>query len=130
MAEVPQFTNQEAEIKFLEEKLQERKAALEGRAETIVEKEVLREVIREHIQNIHSAPVQKPAITPDPLQSIQDHKEKIAKLIEITFSRGIAEAIRVAQGLRDPHLLDEFHDTLVDHFYKQMVSSGIIKTQH
>lgn len=130
MAEVPQFTNKEAEIKFLEEKLRERTAALEGASETIVEKEVLREVIREHIQNIHSAPSPRPITTPDPLQNIQEHKEKIAKLVDIAFSRGITEAIRVAQGLRDPHLLDEFHDTLVDHFYKQMVASGIIKKQH
>ena len=134
MAEVPQFASIEAEIKFLEEKMRERRAALEEKAETIEEKEILHEVIREHIQNIHAAlppsfPPQPSVPLPDPLQNIEEHQEKIAKLIEIVFSRGITEAIRVAQRLHDPHLLDEFHDTLVDRFYKHMVSSGVIQQQ-
>jgi|SRR3989344_5198615 len=132
MAEVPKFESQEAEIQFLEEKFRERKATLEGAAETVEEEEILREVIREHIKNIHAASLKQSlsATTPDPFQSVEEHKEKIAKLVGIAFSRGIAEAIRVARSLRDPHLLDEFHDTLIDHFHKKMISSGIIKKQH
>ncbi len=49
--------------------------------------------------------------------------EKIEHLLEITKARGIAFAVRTAQQMNDPYVLDSFHDILVQNWaaYKQFL---------
>ncbi|MBI4114217.1 MAG: hypothetical protein HY445_00045 [Candidatus Niyogibacteria bacterium] len=48
-------------------------------------------------------------------QDLQDepHHVQIEKLLYIAAEKGILSALDVARGLRNPHLLDDFHDRLV-----------------
>ena len=81
----------------------------------LIEKEVVKEI--------------EPAI-PTPVQptddSTEDSKseEQVKILREIAFEKGIDEAIEEAKKLDNPYLLDEFHDDLVDKFYKKLVEAG------
>ena len=64
----------------------------------------------------------------DPLAGL-DHREQIEELAAIAFSKGIVEAVTIARRANDPHILDEFHDTLVDRLYEYLVQEGVIETQ-
>lgn len=62
----------------------------------------------------------------DPLAGL-DHREQIEELATIAFSKGIVEAVNIARRTNNPHLLDEFHDALVDRLYDYLVQEGVIE---
>jgi len=130
----------EEEIQALEEKLAARKAEGEPREE----KEVFREVLKEHVEHVKEAAEREPAsgkpdATAVPGSSLYDyaaqiekkggaeaedeHKEQVDALVEIALTKGIAEAVNVARHLRNPHLLDDFHDALIDEYYEKLVQA-------
>lgn len=139
------------EITALEEILREKKRELEAKGERRDEKELLKEAVREHMERAAEAPlapdgVEGPApdaqpptsATPsspvqsqppqdDPLAGL-DHREQVEELAAIAFSKGIVEAVAVARRTNNPHLLDEFHDALVDRLYDYLVQEGVIET--
>lgn len=65
-------------------------------------------------------------VTPMPVQPTEDSKYEgqIKVLREIAFEKGLDAAIEEAKKLNNPYLLDEFHDDLVDNFYKKLVEAG------
>ena len=54
-------------------------------------------------------------------------ERQIELLIQMTFDKGIIEAIEIAKNLDNPYLLDEFHDALIDHLYDKLVKEGKLK---
>jgi len=117
------------EIKWLEERLEARKQELSESGEVKHEKEIVREAIREAAQ------------TPPPTLSISDdvalqaaynlkekeHEHIIEELILLALTKGLASAMKVANSLKNPHLLDEFHDALADKYYEKLLESRKIK---
>ena len=132
----------EQEIRTLEEKLQEKKHALKEKAESPPEKEIFKEVLREHIEKAiagDSAPTKGAPPTasvqpaPDYVATQQtsahdaDHEEQVLALVEIALAKGVVDAVKVARQLKNPHLLDDFHDALVDEYYDKLVGAREIK---
>lgn len=126
------FANPEEEIKELERRLEEKKRALaESGAELPHEKEVFRDVLKEHISDTRSAqgevalPIaQIPSSQKDDdVKKMKDDlNEDVRVLVEIALTKSIGEAIRVAERSGSPYLLDELHDHLVDDYYDKLVS--------
>lgn len=126
------FPTPEEEIKELERRLEEKKRALaESGAELPHEKEVFRDVLKEHISDTRS--VQGEVAVPvaqipssqkdDDVKKMKDDlKEDVRVLVEIAMTKSIGEAIRVAQRAGSPYLLDELHDHLVDDYYDKLVA--------
>ena len=56
----------------------------------------------------------------------KQHAPEIEALIQIAFEKGISAAIEEARKKNDPHLLDDFHDALIDQFYQKLVEAGKI----
>ncbi len=56
-----------------------------------------------------------------------DQKNQIKTLIKLVFAKNLAYAVKVARNLDSPYVLDEFHDTLVDEHYEEMVEKKKIK---
>lgn len=56
----------------------------------------------------------------------KQHEEEINALVQIAFDKGIAVAIESAKAKNDPHILDDFHDALIDRFYQKLVEAGKI----
>lgn len=56
----------------------------------------------------------------------KQHEEEINALVQIAFDKGIAAAIEAAKAKNDPHILDDFHDALIDRFYQKLVEAGKI----
>ena len=92
------------------------------------EKDILREIVSEHIGKTQSySDVQSFAaqrvkqIKPEP-------KEKQIELLsELAFEKGIPHAIEVAKRLDNPYILDEFHDALIDNLYSKLIENGKLK---
>ena len=134
MAEREQaFLSPEEEIQELERRLEEKKRALsESGEEAPQEKEVFREVLKEHISDTRQAADGGVVLTPPPhTQSQSDDdlkkakeelKEDVRLLVEIALTKSIGEAVRVAIRAESPYLLDELHDHLVDDYYDKLVS--------
>lgn len=139
------------EIKALEQILREKKRALAEKGEAVSngvegEKELLKEAVKEHVERVMGkAPLlrqglagQAPSdqlsppmpsdqtLQDDPLAGL-DHRDQIEELAAVAFSKGIVEAVTIARRANDPHILDEFHDALVDRLYEYLVQEGIIE---
>lgn len=46
-----------------------------------------------------------------------DKPRQVKTLVYLAFKKGVNYAANIASQLKDPYLLDEFHDTLVDNLY-------------
>lgn len=57
----------------------------------------------------------------------KQHAPEIEALVQIAFEKGLIAAINAAKAKNDPHLLDDFHDALIDQFYQELVKAGKIK---
>jgi len=121
----------EAELKRLKETRKEKvKAIFKGEKKEEGPKKIERE--KEEIMAVK----EKPTIAPPPSQpkkSAQIHDEAIVKdlqhvmslpkprqvkvLIYFAFKKGLNHAVNIAQKMKNPYILDEFHDTLVDELY-------------
>ncbi|OGZ98219.1 MAG: hypothetical protein A3C07_01705 [Candidatus Sungbacteria bacterium RIFCSPHIGHO2_02_FULL_47_11] len=141
--EAQKVPSPEEEIRELERRLEEKKREFADRGEEVGEggeKEVFKEVLREHIEGIVSEKSAAPHAVPGVIhrftsvkgksaQQIQDEEEReenALRLIEIALTKGIREAARVAQK-ESPYMLDELHDHLVDDCYDKLIALRKIK---
>lgn len=124
----------EEEIRLLEAKLAEKKRALaESGAPAREEKEIFREVVREH--TAESAIGQGAPVAPTPPSSLPPtgaiqkptdkgdadaREQKLTALVEYAMTNTIEAAVRAAEA-ESPYLVDELHDRLADHYYDKLV---------
>ena len=128
----------EEEVRSLTRRLAEKKEKVADAGVEVREKELFREVIREHLEAAREKPGDDTALRPIPTVKPQadesshvgvhseDHEKKIQDLLLIAFSKGIVEAVAAARHLNDPHLLDDFHDALADEYYDKLIATGEI----
>ena len=137
----------EEEIVALEHKLAEKKrvlalahASVQEKAPTSTpEKELFREVLREHVESSrayeHATPPSLvPGIIPilptPPSPAVTDGKDdqkitrdaKIMMLVEKALMGTIEQAVKSAES-ESPYVLDELHDHLVDDYYQKLLQS-------
>lgn len=121
--------NPEQDFKELEQRL--------GALETKMEKEkpqekekIVRQEIKNYIQNVqnvsNTATPSSKRDSPSEISKFQPSSQ-IGALISLVFEKGLREAVKVAKELDNPAILDEFHDTLVDHYYEELVRRGTLK---
>src|SRR3989344_226764 len=123
----------EQEIAQLEKQLEEKKANLgqqPEQKESLPDKEILREVIGEKIQQSISAqtdtsthiPAPAPQRQTDDTGSIaQELKDQIQGLVNHVFQNSLSQGIREAVQSNNPALIDAFHDVLVDQLYDTLL---------
>lgn len=122
----------EEEIKRLEEKLAIKKKELEERGEIKHEKEVFREVLKEHMEKIRPAPADlslgaKPVISDSARQTAQkikddEEKSQLEHLLRIALGESLIKAVHTAEAI-GPYMLDLLHDTLVDKYYDKLIAA-------
>lgn len=147
MPEQESIQTLEEEIRMLEEKLAARKVAevkQEAEGSGREEKDIFRDVLHEHVESAKEIAEKQtatgsadsadmPAAPPfnyaagaqqkaDDIREKQHH-EQVEALVEIALTKGILEAVHVARHLNNPHLLDDFHDMLVDEYYEKLVQA-------
>ena len=121
------------EITQLEQQLAEKRASLEQRsaetqAEVPHEKELLRQVVGEKIQQ--HAPAYQPPPTGGPQKQQDDDQssyndpqlvDKVQELVNLAFTKSIDDAVRSVVKTGNPALIDAFHDVLVDKLYDTLI---------
>lgn len=91
---------------------------------------VIKEEIKNYIRQIEDLPgFSSPLSQRDEAKEIAEFKpsQQVNALISLVFEKSLKEAVEVARNLKNPAILDEFHDALIDHFYKELVKRGVIK---
>jgi ATP-dependent 26S proteasome regulatory subunit len=139
----------EGEIGKLEKELTEEKKAL-GKEKKVEVKEKLKEIYQSELEKEKKAEQETEDFRKEQLKTgtaapptktktkkqvsddaakikKMDQKNQVKALIKLVFAKNIAYAIKVARNLDSPYVLDEFHDTLVDEHYEEMVEKKKIK---
>lgn len=117
----------EQEIAQLEKQLQEKKANLgqqPEQKELPPDKEILREVVGEKIQQHAPAYVPKPAPpsqNDDTSSVFPELRDKIQELVNHVFQNSLDQGIKEAVKSKNPALIDAFHDVLVDQLYDALL---------
>ena len=117
----------EQEIAQLEQQLQEKRANLgqqPEQKESPPDKEILREVIGDKIQQNAPTYIPKPAPqtqTDDTSVIPPDLKDIIQELINLVFQNSLEQGIKEAVKSNNPALIDAFHDVLVDQLYDTLL---------
>lgn len=125
------------EIKWLEEQLEAKKKELVSGGVEKPEKEMVREVIKD--VSLEKTP--PPAGSGGTVGAVSDdvarkaayalkekeHQQIIEGLISLALAQGLAIAVKAANHLKNPHLLDEFHDMLADKYYEKLLASRKLK---
>lgn len=116
------------EITKLEQQLAEKRAYLEQQAaetqqEVPPEKEIVRQVVGERIQQHVPAYQPAPQKQDDNTSSYNDPQlvAKVQELVNVAFSKGIDDAVRSVAQSGNAALIDAFHDVLVDQLYDMLV---------
>lgn len=124
----------EAELR----RIQEERRELEKRIVPERKEEIERK--KEELKEITEKPKKRPVkitppvqITDEELASDLRHVMALPKprqvkvLIYLSFKKGLQHAVNIAKQLKDPYILDEFHDTLVDELYNLLVKRHKLK---
>lgn len=123
------FSSPEEEIRALEQKLEAKKKELaEKGVELPHEKEMFRQVLREHVEEIKAPPPVYPVSQSDDSapntndkQRGEERDEVVRRLIELALTSTIEKAVRRAEA-EIPYILDELHDHLIDDYYDKLVA--------
>ena len=117
----------ENDIAELERQIEEKKAFL---SQEKSEKEILHGVIGEKIQQYAPQYQPQPSL-PASLQPIPaplpDLKDKVKEAIALVFDKNLENGIKKAASHDNAALLDDFHDTLVDELYNQLIENKKLK---
>ena len=133
------------EVRVLEERLREIRTKIESAGEPVPQdKELLRTVVRERMEEAGKpAPSPIPPVPPPPpvtpalptqhsshthqVGSPHDKAGEVKEFVDIAFEKDIPTAVHVVRKTGNAHVLDEFHDVLVDKFYEELVKRGKLK---
>jgi hypothetical protein len=72
-------------------------------------------------------PITAGAASQSPQTLITD--EQVKTLCDLAFQKGVEAALKAAQELNNPYVLDEFHDALVDQLYDRLISEKKIELE-
>ncbi len=117
------------DIKWLESQLDSKKRDLEASGgEAKEERDTVKEILREsNLQDKTSVSSLGSAISDNDAQKIaidlaeKEHKEIIEALVNMAFTKNFISALKVAEAMKNPHILDEFHDILADNYYEKLL---------
>lgn len=131
--EVKPKTELHQEIADLEKKLEEKKRLAEiSGIEAPVEKEIFKEVIREHIAEKKSQSLsamlpaqaqtqqQQTSSDADRIKEMAEQKQ-LEELVNISTIKSPMDAVRIAEHMKNPKLLDDLHDYLADQLYDHLI---------
>ncbi|HEY4497343.1 MAG TPA: hypothetical protein VJC20_01125 [Candidatus Paceibacterota bacterium] len=128
---MPQQESVQEQIKWLQEQLEAKQKELAQTGEQKHERDILKEVVRDiSAEKIFpgTPPTAVSLSDDDTIKKAQELQEKehehiIEELVAIALTKSIFSAIAVAKKLKNPHLLDDFHDALVDHYYDKLIQA-------
>lgn len=125
--------DKQAEVEKLRQEIAEmRKQLAEKKAE--IRPEVFVETAQEGApgaEQVEAVSISAAQATRPDTQATQaiDADDQVKILCELAFQKGVDVALKSAQELNNPYVLDEFHDTLVDQLYERLISEKKIEKE-
>ena len=106
-----------------EELYEKKREELEKREVLKEEEKVIREKLEEEIKMIELVPELREESKQKASQIKNlDEEGKITRLLNLAKEKGVAFAVETARNMKDPYLLDVFHDVLAkDGLYKKFI---------
>jgi len=129
----PEKIIQEAEFKVLRERVEHLEAQFKKEQLSISpekEEKAVKQEIKSYLRELQQTPSgAAPLATRDEATEIKKFplNQQVGALISLVFEKGIEKAVSIAKGMDNPAILDEFHDILVDRYYKELLEKKIIK---
>lgn len=123
------------EIAELERKLEEKKRLAEiSGIEAPHEKEIFRGVVKEHIAqkkeqalaslSPQQAEAQQTQVANDAQKLKESAEQKqLEELINIAQEKSPIDAVHIVEHMKNPRLLDDFHDYLTDQLYDHLIKT-------
>lgn len=119
------------ELEVLKERIEKLESQLKREGPLPEEKEKrIKQEIKTHIREVQLTPSFAPSVaTRDEAEEIAkfEPSQQVGALLSLVFAKGLPKAISVAKAINSPAVLDEFHDTLVDRYYQELIERKIIK---
>jgi hypothetical protein len=120
----------EQELRELKEKIEKIETEI-GKEGFVKEKEkIIKGEIKKYLEKVQKTPsFAPPSKVRDEVKEIEKFSkpEQVGALVSLVFEKGIHYAVSVARNLKNPAILDEFHDVLVDRFYEILTERGILE---
>ncbi len=131
----PKLSTPEEEIAFLRQQIAEKEAALAAHEQTAAERvRIVSERITEHAKTpaeqfapgyaLNEAAVGDTANTILAEMALGDAEDAIRKLTSLLEEKGLRNVLKVLEGMRNPHLSDDFHRYLVRHIAVGLPTPG------
>lgn len=118
------------EIQEIKKRLEKLEVFLEKEKVPEEKERLVKEEIKSYLRELQETPAFAPPLAVrDEVKEIKKFEpdQQVGALISLVFDKGLHQAISVARALDNPAILDEFHDTLVDHYYQMLIEKGIFK---
>jgi seryl-tRNA synthetase len=121
------------EIEEIKKRIEKIERHFEKEKDFEKKEEAVKKEIKEYLKEIQKTPTFSPPI------KIRDEAEEIKKfskteqvgaLVALALEKGLFYAVSVAKKLKNPAILDEFHDVLVDRYYEILIEKGILKKSY
>ncbi len=116
----PKFQSPEEEVRWLRAQLAERSAESRADSAPAARETLAASIVREHAARQPEDVYQKGTLVPEHFReeivlalSPEQHDEKMAELVHLVETKGVAHALDVVARLGDPHLADDLHRFLV-----------------
>jgi chromosome segregation ATPase len=123
----------EGEVEVLQKRVEHLEGQLKKEQPAISpekEEKAVKEEIKTYLKELQQAPAAvAPLAVRDEAKEIKKFppSQQIGALVSLVFEKGLGEAISVAKDIDNPAIMDEFHDILVDRYFKELVERKIIK---
>ena len=125
----------EQQIAALQQQLAEQKSTLEKQGVPAQEMPSDREILHEAVgEQIHQAvpsyqssappPSAKSSANDAPSYLTPELQPHVQELVNLTFTKGFGEALKILGQTKNDALTDAFHDVIVDELLKEMVRQG------
>ena len=126
------FTNSQDELSFLRERVASLEKNFEQKGEEVNREEIIREQIDSYKKvSPEVALHQDFALTHSQVEGIvldlspEEHDKKIEELLGMLQEKGVHNTLRVIEGLKNPHLEDDFHRFLIEYVGKGYPVEGL-----
>jgi len=102
----------------------------EGVVNEAEQKQEVKREIKKYLEEAQQTPSSVTlATTREEVREIRkmEPSQQIGALVSLAFEKDLKTAVQVAKDTDNPAILDEFHDTLIDHYYQALIDKGILK---
>ncbi len=132
--EIPKFDSPSAELEHIQSAVVAKKESLGGAVSDAQKKEITSQVIHEYARKDPTEVLAEHVILDNPeyehiVRSVDSlpHREKMRELYRLMQEKGVLNAIRIAAGLDNPHVEEDFHHVLVQYVHTGSFIPGLDK---